>query len=753
MTAPVSESAGSTQQSLGQSRELIIPLWMRRDLGSQPVFAQGEPGWSIKDPVSLNYFRLGEPEFAVLQLLDGSRTCSQLVDELRQRFPWEEWDQETVFGFLQHLESSGLAISRHAGTGARVARLAGVRRRHQRLAFLVGILAVRFRGIDPHRLLGWLYPIVKGLFSVCAQRLLLSMIATAAVLVVLRFDEVIYRLPELQSFVAPHNFLSLVLAIVVIKLLHEVGHAITCHHYGGKCHELGVLLLVFMPVLYCDVSDAWMLPTRRARMAISAAGIIVELVLASLFVFLWWWSIPGWLNSFCVNVMVVCSVNTVFFNGNPLLKYDGYYVLSDLVRIPNLRSQSRHAVQSLFGRIILGESADNDAPPTSREWFLLVYGFMSIVYQFVVIAAILWFVTEVFESWHIGILGHVLVIPVLAGMIVMPALKLFLRVRMHLRSRHTDRRRAAAGLFLLGGGIVAALATPIPNTVIAPFVISPAGAQPVYVTVPGRIESKVVDGTQVSKGEHLGRLTNPSLHLERERLAARAEQLELRLNILNDQRGLDSGVSLQIPATRDALQGARAQLAELNREVVRLNISSPATGVVLAPPNIPASLSADKDRESPAASRWSGTPLEPRNSGAYLQQQTLFCLVGQPGNVEATLIVDQSMVEFVAVGQSVRLTMQSAPGRSLHGTVDEIARADILEMPREILAAGLAPLPQKVGAHSTNAGDVAYQIRVRIDVPDVPVSLYSPGQARIDCGWLPTAELLWRQFRQTFSTL
>ena len=761
MTVPVSNSgearadvrAAAAVADAPMAPEAVIPLWVRQDLVAMPVFAQGEPGWSVKDPVSLSYFRLLEPEYAILKLLDGSRTCSQLVDELRRRFPWEEWDCETVLFFLKHLESSGLVINRQPGTGARQARRSALHRRNKRVASLTSFLAVRFRGIDPRRLLGHLYPLARPLFTKTGRRIQLAVVAIAALLVVLRFDEILHRLPALQSFVGPQNLLSLMLAIVVIKLLHELGHALTCHHFGGECHELGVMLLVFLPVLYCDVSDAWMLPSRRARMAISAAGIVVELMLASLFVFLWWWSVPGWLNSFCLNAIIICSLNTVFFNGNPLLKYDGYYVLSDLVGIPNLRSQSRHAVQQQFEKIVLGTSVEDDPLSTPRDWFLVVYGVASISYQLVVISAILWFITETFDAWHIGIVGRILAIPVLAGVIVFPCLKLILRARMHLKNPESHRRRAVVGLMILAVGLILALAVPIPNTVKAPFVVNPGRAQAVYVTVSGRIESAVSAGTRVSEGDALGTLVNRPLQLEREKLAARAEQLKLTLSNLKDEQGSGSGAALQIPATRDALLSAQEQLAELDREVGQLVINSPATGVVLAPPNLPASLSSRLNVENSATAQWSGTPLDPQNSGAFLQQRTLFCYVGDSDDVEATLVVDQSMIEFVSVGQLVELTLQSAPGRSLHGTIDEIALADIAEIPREILVAGFAPTPQKIGAYSTNTEDVAYQIRIRLEKPDFPISLYSPGRASIDCGWRSAGELLWRQFRQTFSTL
>jgi putative peptide zinc metalloprotease protein len=734
-------------------QESPVPLWKRPDLKVQRVFSQGEPGWSIKDPVSLAYFRLREPEFAVLQLLDGSRTCGDLVSALGQRFPWDEWDHETILGFLHHLEASGLAVTRHVGTGLRTARRTAAGRRNRILASFTGILAIRFRGIDPQPMLQRIYPLVSWLFSALTQRVLLVLVAVASLLLLLRLDNVVQRLPHLQAFIAPQNLVSLLIAIAVIKLLHELGHALTCCHYGGECHELGVLLLVFLPVLYCDVSDAWMLPERRSRILISAAGIIVELVLASIFALLWWWSLPGWFNAFCLNVIVVCSVNTLLFNGNPLLKYDGYYVLSDLVAIPNLRSQSRAAVQSQFDRQILGVDSDDASPVTRQDWFLLVYGVASIIYQCLVIFAILWFVSEALEAWHLSILSRVLAVPVLMGVIVLPLLGTAVRTRMHLKNQTVNGRRAALGLLGLAGALVAALTVPLPNTVKAPFTIRPADALAVYVAVPGTLESALPPGTSVTQGQVLGRLRNLSLRRERERRAARAEELQLELENLKSQRQSDSRTSHKIPATVDELQSAQEQLARVDRELAKLTITSPGNGLVIAPPNLPDRSGVTTQFDDVETPQWSGTPLTPSNLGAALQPRTLFCYVGEPEQVEASLVVDQSQVEFASVGQSVELQLQSAPGRLLYGKVTEISRAETKNMPREILIAGLAPLPASPESGSENQQRIAYQIRVRIDAPQSDISLYSPGTARIDCGWKPVFDQLWRSFRQTFSTL
>ena len=172
----------------------------------------------------------------------------------------------------------------------------------------------------------------------------------AAALVFTHFDAFQARLPTFQQFFAGHNWLLLAAALAGAKVLHEFGHGLACKRFGGECHEMGVMLLVFTPCLYCNVTDSWMLPSKWRRAAIAAAGMYVELALAAGATFLWWFSNPGIVNSLSLNTMFICSVSTLAFNANPLLRYDGYYILSDLLEIHNLRQKADAVIRRAVTR-------------------------------------------------------------------------------------------------------------------------------------------------------------------------------------------------------------------------------------------------------------------------------------------------------------------------------------------------------------------------------------------------------------------
>ena len=183
---------------------------------------------------------------------------------------------------------------------------------------LNNLLAIRLPGLNPDRFLGWLYPYCRWLLSPGLVAVWAVMAFSAILLVSVQADELRARLPEFTLFFSPANILWLAVVIAVTKVIHELAHGITCRHFGGRCHELGVMFLVFMPCLYCNVSDAWVLPSKWQRAAVGFAGMYAEIGLASLATFGWWFTHPGTLNSILLDTMVVCSVGTLLINGNPL---------------------------------------------------------------------------------------------------------------------------------------------------------------------------------------------------------------------------------------------------------------------------------------------------------------------------------------------------------------------------------------------------------------------------------------------------
>src|SRR5947209_8298186 len=173
------------------------------------------------------------------------------------------------------------------------------------------------------RMLRYLSWVFTSWFMVVSVGVMLS----AIMLVSTHFETFYEKLPSYHEFFSFSTVGYLWLALGVVKVIHEFGHGLSCKAFGGEVHEMGLLFLVFSPCMYCNVSDSWTLPNKWKRIIISAAGIYVELIIAAIATWVWW-NTPTkpFINHLSLSLMVVCSVSTVVFNANPLMRYDGYYV-------------------------------------------------------------------------------------------------------------------------------------------------------------------------------------------------------------------------------------------------------------------------------------------------------------------------------------------------------------------------------------------------------------------------------------------
>jgi putative peptide zinc metalloprotease protein len=235
---------------------------------------------------------------------------------------------------LSRLHEAGLLVSDAAGQGEELLQRHRTQRLRRWSLAWTQLTAIRFRGINPDAALTTVHWRCRWLFSRTAAVLAALVVLLAASIVVGHFDEVRARLPELSVFADWRNLFWLLATIGFVKVCHELGHALACKHFGGEVPEMGVLLLVFVPCLYCDVTDAWRFAGKWQRILVSAAGMLVELVTASMATIVWWYAQPGLVQLVALDVMIVSTVHTLAVNGNPLLRYDGYYILSDLVESP-----------------------------------------------------------------------------------------------------------------------------------------------------------------------------------------------------------------------------------------------------------------------------------------------------------------------------------------------------------------------------------------------------------------------------------
>ncbi len=256
------------------SSQRPVPLVMRADLVVE-MMAYGDALYAvIKDPVALKYYRLQPQQYAMLRRLDGKRSLVDLRDELQRDFPAVHFSVVDVQSLVTDLHDKGLVVS------ARFRQGEMLRRKHREQSAkkirqaVMNPLYIRLPGWDPDRTLAWMAQWFGWLFHPVTVVLFLLIDVASLIFLAVRFDDISARLPEFQQFFAWPNLAYLWLTMAITKVIHEFGHGLSCKYFGAECHGMGIMLLVFSPTMYCDVSDSWMLRNKWHRIAIAAAACI-----------------------------------------------------------------------------------------------------------------------------------------------------------------------------------------------------------------------------------------------------------------------------------------------------------------------------------------------------------------------------------------------------------------------------------------------------------------------------------------------
>jgi putative peptide zinc metalloprotease protein len=740
--------------SLVSSSSRKLPIRMRPDLRARQHRYQGRIYWVVKDPVGLQYFRFEEEEFAILQMLDGQSSLDEIAHEFERDFPPQTIRIEELQQFIGMLHRSNLVLTDAAGQGIQLRKRRDERKSKERWATLSNILSVRFKGIDPERILNFLYslPPVRGFFSVPALVCCCLLALSALVLVIVQFDVFQSRLPSFHTFFAAQNWLWLGLTLAVTKVIHEFGHGLSCKHFGGECHEMGVMFLVLTPCLYCNVSDSWMLPNRWHRAAIGAAGMYVEICMASIATFIWWFTEPGPLNYLSLNVMFISSVSTILFNANPLLRYDGYYILSDVLEIPNLRQKSSTILSRKLGKWCLGlEEPEDPFLPKRKQLLFALFTVASAIYRWVVVLSILYFLNKVFEPYGLKIIGQLIAMGACYGLVVQPLVKVYKFFKVPGRLGKVKRWRMYATLLLLAVAIGGVLLVPLPSHVYCGLEVQARNAATVYVEVPsGVLEAVLVEpGQRVEQGQPLAQLSDVNIDVQIVKLTGQREVYKTQLRSLHSISFDQPESAARIDEVTKSLQTVEDQLAHLEEDRQKLTLTAPRAGTVLPPTLIPDQSSADSQLPT-----WSGSPLEPENLGATLVRGTKFCQIGDPNRLEARLVIDQGDVELVAAGQRVDIMLQQSAEYVYVSQVEKVSSEDLRTSP--------------VHLSSLHGGDLA----TKMDASGVPRPLnpvfeaVAPlpeedsrglmriglvGQAKITTAPRTLGSRLWRYLSRTFN--
>ena len=537
----------------------------------QKQIFRGDAWYVLHNLVSGRAYRFTPRFHYFIALLDGRRTVEELWQASNAVLGEDALSQDEVMEILARLYLADVLQSNEAGDAFELFERQRRQRHAQRMAQAKSPLAIRVPLFDPDRLLERLAPLaarlltIKGLMAWCA------LVLAGATAAFVNWGLIIGgNGPQLLS---PQNLLLLGLCYPFIKALHELGHGLTTKVWGGEVHQAGILLVAFIPLPYVDASAANTFPEKYRRIVVSSAGIMVELALAVVALFLWLAVEPGLIRNIAYNVMVIGSISTLFFNGNPLLRFDGYYVLVDAAGLPNLAARSTKYLGYLIKRYAFGlASQRSPATHASEPPWLLTYGVLAYVYRIFILLVIAMFVAESYPT-----IGVALAFWSIASAMIWPvakqAGKLFTDPELE-RRRGRALGLSAAMLLIVASAVFivpAPLATVTEGVVVPPkdaeIRAARAGIFARFVTVP--------DAT-VKTGQDLIEMTDPFLAMEIVQLEAQLRELSVRRKTLQSERK-----QVEVDMLDEDIHVVEANLARAREDVAALHIQSTSAGVFL----------------------------------------------------------------------------------------------------------------------------------------------------------------------------
>ncbi len=461
----------------------------------------------VHDPASNAFYRLSPVSHEFVGLLDGKRTVEAVWDIILTKHADHAPTQNEAIQLLSQLYTANLLSADVPPETEQLLRRGRERLGQKIRQQAIGLMYFKVRLFNPDRLLTWLEPIARPLLNPIGLLLWAAWVIAAIVTVAVPQWEALRT--SFRDAIAPANWAWMLVVFVALKLFHELGHGLICKRFGGHVPEFGAMMLVLVPAPFVDASSAWAFESRWRRIAVGAGGMIFELAAAGLAAHVWSNTAPGLLlHQLAFNAMLTAGVSTVLFNANPLMKFDGYYMLSDLLGIPNLMQRSMAMLKHHFQVHVY--RVRNATPPTSdraEAIALNLFGVAALIYRvFLFVSITLYVMGKLFA------IGVILAAWTAAMWFLLPVGQ-FLHWLATSPTLADKRGRAivASAIMVVGGfGLIGLI--PMPDHRRADGVVTSDARTAVFFGVAGLVEAvHKRPGERVEKDEPIVTLSSPLL--------------------------------------------------------------------------------------------------------------------------------------------------------------------------------------------------------------------------------------------------
>jgi putative peptide zinc metalloprotease protein len=678
---------------------------------------RGQTWYVLQDRSNERFHRFSPAAYAFIGLMDGQRTVQDIWELASTKLGDDAPTQPEVVQLLSQLHAADVL---QCDIPPDIAELLHRHERTQQKKWqrrLMSIFAWQFPLFDPERLLQTFVSLVRPFFGWGGALLWLCIVIPAVLIGAAHWSDLTANI--IDRMTTPQNLVLLWFLFPIIKALHEFGHAFAVKAFGGEVHEMGMMLLVFSPVPYVDASASSAFPSKWQRVVVGAAGMIVELVIASVALFVWVSAEPGTVRTLAYNTIMIAGISTVMFNANPLLRFDGYYILADLIEIPNLRQRANTYLGYLCERYLFGreEAQVPHATPGERVWFV-GYSVTSFLYRIFVVFAILLFLTD-----KLFVLGVFFALLTAFTWFVLPLGKGLSYLFTSPRIRRVRGRALAVSTGAIAIIVVALCFTPVPFRTRAEGVvwipdeaIVRAGADGFVVQVVG------IPGSKVSRGEVV--------------VVCHDSVLTTQVTVLEAQlREIEARIREQIPENI-----AKAKMLEEEQRYIKEKLARAREQV----------------QDLVITAKVDGTLVLPRAEdlpGRFVHRGDVLAHVVDLNTLTVRTIVDQSDIDLIRHStKAVQVRLAERLASPIDAGVTRLVPAASDELPSPALGSaggGHVPMDPK-DPKGQKALRKVFQVDLQLPVELGLVNVGGRVYVRFDHGWESLMAQWYRQGRQLF---
>ncbi|MBR3074025.1 hypothetical protein [Fibrobacter sp.] len=499
---------------LDQQRKIFHESWyrlaeskitLRASVRVHRQVYRGVLWYVLYEPFTNQYYRLPQGAYEFISKLSSRKTVGEVWNDLLNSGMENVPSQGEVIEMLSQLYQSNMLLYEGVDDGMMLFDRNKKKVQKKVKATLLNIFFLKVPVFDPEFLLRRLKWLINILLSVPFAFVWLAAIIVAAKYGIENFDTL---KDQTHGFLSPSNIGWVYVCTVIVKLLHEFGHSAVVKKYGGEVHTVGVMFMLLAPLPYMDASASWSFRKKWHRVFVGAGGMLFEFFIAAVALILWANLGGGILKALAYNVFIICSVSTVLFNINPLMRFDGYYILTDLLDMPNLQQRSVSHLKYLLERYVFRKyDAENVAESWNERFVYTFYGIASAIYRFFLFAGLVIAISE-----HYLILSFIMGTLLCLTMLVIPFGKFLKYIFAGPALAQVRGRAVFTTLFVLASLVGVLFYLPVPDTFTAPGVIEATRYENGIVGESGMVtDVKHISNDYLHVGDTLMVLKNPEL--------------------------------------------------------------------------------------------------------------------------------------------------------------------------------------------------------------------------------------------------